>query len=142
MKPSRELDLEIANKVMGLKNVHWNDHTIDEEGSEHIGGMYRNALVYQPYDDCPNLFVEVPLYSSDMTAAWEIVEKLKTIDPNIYHLSRALKLELRYQGSRHGWNASFDLENDHAGDDITYWHAESESPTLAICLAALKTKEN
>jgi hypothetical protein len=46
MKPGRELDLLVAEKVMGYKRNH---------------GVHGN----------------VPFYSTDLAAAWEVVEKMK-----------------------------------------------------------------
>jgi hypothetical protein len=77
MDASIESDKLIAEEVLGLKNVHWDNYAIEEEGTEHIGGIYRNALVYQPYDDCETLFKEVPQFTSKMDAAWEVVESLR-----------------------------------------------------------------
>lgn len=106
MKPNRDFDILIAEKVMGLKNVHWSNHDIEEEGSEHIGGLYRTALVYQPYHDCESLFREVPFYGTEIGAAWEVVEKLRsmdlTVDVSSYPESREW-LSSHYDGAANEW---------------------------------------
>lgn len=137
METGRELDILVAEKVMGHKVVHttWN------KGKSH------SYTIGEPdyYDEAGDmkLWNPVPNYSEDIKDAWEVVDKLKTVNSEIYHLSRALRLTLSYVGSKSNkWRAEFDLENDNAGDDTTYWYAEAETPELAICNAALKTLED
>lgn len=66
----------------------------------------------------------MPHYSSDISAAWEVVEKL---------IAESLFLELRW---RDGWEvAQYD-----AIEKETFHLAEDVSASLAICLGALKYK--
>lgn len=62
----------------------------------------------------------VPNYSSDITAAWEVVEKM---EGEWFNLSAA---------SPKGWYAAFGSPDN----ESTY----GDTAPLAICLAALKTK--
>lgn len=103
MKAGRELDALIAEKVMGL------------DGPQ--------------YPDCPtcgsaNYCRETPYlpYSTEIAAAWEVVEKLKT--PDVY-------LEvLSHKGEPH-WVCRIIGGKDPIG-------AGAETAPHAICLAALK----
>lgn len=130
MNPRLDLNTLIAEKIMGWKKMTFipTIRGLDWMWSHKEGCLANDAQT-------------VPLYTTDISAAWEVVEKLKTVNPDIYHLSRALKLYLHYQGTGYGWWAEFELENDHAGDDQTCWHAQAPTAPLAICLAALKTTE-
>ena len=84
MKPGRDLDALIAEKVMGSEN------------------------------NCPH-------YSTDITAAWEVVEKFHKID--VSH-------------TFDGWFCSIDTSDEY-GQNGTWSHAQGQSAPHAICLAAL-----
>jgi hypothetical protein len=72
-------------------------------------------------------------YSTDMAAAWTVLEKIRTtLDP----LGREWRQTVSRSGSK--WRCEFELSDDNAGDDTTYYWAEAETAPLAICLAALK----
>ena len=92
MKPGRELDKLIARKVLKLKDEH---------------GFFIEL-------DCPH-------YSTDIKAAWEIVDKLGE-HPGYYDLYLA--------GHSTQWRARFEEQDTHT--------AKGETPAHAICLAALK----
>ena len=149
MKPGRKLDALIAEKVMGLSeavNAYKKYAILCQIVSEKEPRVMSSELIesvslcmaWTGYSGIPFF----PRYSEDIDAAWHVVEKLKTVDLSVYHLSRALKLNLSFIGTGYGWRAEFDLENDHAGDDQTMWWAEGLTAPHAICLAALKTCEN
>lgn len=115
MKPGRELDALVAEKVMGF-----------EIGS--LGGTFQ---IRSP-GDCgthgcmkPH-WKNMPNYSTDIAAAWEVMEKLK----NTGMFGNYLKLQ--WYDDR--WICYFDHE-DFLYDLDTYPNA----PTAphAICLAAL-----
>lgn len=75
-------------------------------------------------------------YSTDMTAAWTVLEKIRTtLDP----LGREWRPKISRSDSK--WRCEFELSDDNAGDDVTYYWAEAETVPLAICMAALKAKE-
>lgn len=111
MKPGRELDALIAEKVMGLKNIRLaNDGRSD----------------YLCYGKPDSIFLEgkiVPAYSTDISAAWLVVEKMQDND-------WAFILD-NMEDFIGNWQAHF--EKDKSG-----WSADSESAPHAICLAALK----
>jgi hypothetical protein len=99
MKPGKELDALVAEKVMG-KN--------------HKESNFSNLF--------PDVPLEYPPYSTDIAAAWEVVEKLKTV----------LKGEFCISYAANGWTVFRD------------WHTDSEGLAYAnelphaICLAALR----
>ena len=99
MKPGRELDALVAEKVM------------DNEIQRYVRGTL------------PCLFSNLPHYSTDIKAAWEVVEKMKKqskILIEVLHLCYTIQ--------------TFNSENQ-----IT-WTKSEISPAHAICLAALKAK--
>lgn len=92
MKPGREVDALVAEKVMG-----W---TISE-------GFY-----YGPGERVP---ANIPRYSTDIAAAWEVVEKMR---------GAAGFMLVNFAGG--GWQADIGDACEHA-----------ETAAHAICLAAL-----
>jgi hypothetical protein len=71
MEPGRLLDAEIAEKVMGWHTFSPIDTTCDHA----VGaGGYRRNFAFDPADDKQKV---IPFYSRDISAAWEVVEKLK-----------------------------------------------------------------
>lgn len=100
MKPGGEFDALVAEKVMGLtveKNVF---------GDFVIKMAYVNQVI--------------PHYSTDIAAAWEVVEKLK-----------GQSMVLNYGEDTQGWECSFIV----GGKRYT---SVRSIITHAICLAALK----
>lgn len=69
MKAGRELDALTAEKVMGLRVVRCPDHG---------DCIYWHA--YGP--DRPD--GQLPEYSTDIAEAWQVVEKLRDLDPEIW----------------------------------------------------------
>ena len=96
-KPGRELDAEVAKKVMG----------IDLTGAR---------------PDLPIRGIGCAPYSTDIAAAWEVVEKL-TADEH----ARSFSLSYSYEWAQ--WTATF------------MGLSTKKSAPHAICLAALKATE-
>lgn len=131
MEAGRELDAEVAEKVMLLKVIArdwpcWYDPETGyaeavvmplEDGD--LEGTHPEP-VYDPYPGCnPNPRPSVvPEYSTDIAAAWAIVEELK--------------LSILYEPD--GWMASY--VGSKGAPHIHYIHAATAP--LAICLAALE----
>lgn len=65
MKAGRELDALVAEKVMG-RNL-----TLEKELTEHE--MWLSQLM-------PEIIIHIPHYSTDIAAAWEVVEKVRTLE--------------------------------------------------------------
>lgn len=109
MKPGRELDALVAEKVMG-------DYISDREGEP---GSWRG----------PD-FTPLPQYSTDISAAWEVVEKI--INHSDY-VCWELSSEWKGDGAKsdYPFYARFCLGN---GDKT----AGADTAPHAICIAALK----
>jgi hypothetical protein len=119
MKAGRELGALVAEKVMGRSG--------DVERK-----VLRDVQTGMP------TYVErwgVPAYSTDIAAAWEVVEKLQAANPfwetagNESFMAFYLAPALDVTKGRVDWAANF-------GDDRTL--AYGTTAPLAICLAALK----
>lgn len=110
MKPGRELDSLVAEKVMGWRKD--SDGDWERPSKDAIDGWYPDHLFP---------------YSTDIAAAWEVVEKLTAQfgdDFTIWSIwSRENKIRARFN----------------RGESRTY-AAQADAPTAphAICLAALK----
>lgn len=119
-KPGRELDALIAEKVMGLKKgeyyVDYSRLTVQE----------RNVI-----DRCQGWAPELLRpYSTDIAAAWQVVEKLK-LHP------KAAEYGVMVGASPNGgyfcWLASRDCE-------AAKIYAAGDTGPHAICLAALRAR--
>lgn len=125
MKPGREFDALVAEKVMGCKGL----------GFKSLTQIDPNTLDYQSCD-CPGhphaiewndmggRRYALKHYSTDISAAWEVVEKLSR--------NGCYGFDLGWTSSTNGkpWHATFA-----GGRDA---HAWAETAPHAICLAALK----
>ncbi len=116
MKAGRELDALVAEKVMGWKVLsHWDA----DGGIKHL--VDHNQCEVRPAEFKP--------YSTDISAAWEVVEKLQSEG---FHACVH-----RYVQKNPHWGAQFDKEDL----DVICGPTQGAAPTAphAICLAALKT---
>lgn len=108
MKPGRELDALVAEKVMGWK---------------FLGG----ALLSPKNQETPTEYdwqkptSKVPFYSTDIAAAWEVAMKLGNVIIHTYWVGEPKFVEASIVGS-----------------DAVYKTAAGDSAPHAICLAALK----
>ncbi|MGZ3770069.1 MAG: BC1872 family protein [Bdellovibrio sp.] len=102
MKVGRELDILIAEKVMGKD--------ISLEGP------------------IP-LHFRLPNYSTDISAAWEVVEKMKSF-------KQWGAFRIKFDEFRKKWSVGWEWR-DHGSSSVDH-EANSESAPYAICLAALK----
>lgn len=117
MKPGLELDILIAEKVMG-ENV-----VINKSGSK-AGGYYYSLGPARWYDMQGDMQLAnpVPAYSEDISAVWQLVEKL----PFVFELITNNPYGPTTPETE--WMATFNAE----------FEAHGESAPHAICLAALK----
>jgi len=122
-----QLDALVGEHVTGdAPEVAWQDShglfrfTSKAEAEEAIHNSYYR--LFRPDLDWESATVReirlFPAYSTDLKAAWEIVERLGAESP---------QAEIRHQGDL--WRASF------AGSE-----ACAATPAMAICLAALRTR--
>lgn len=114
MKPGRDLDVLVAQKVVGLSLEY-----INCDGT-HIWYSH-DAGDYFP----------TPAYSTDIAAAWEVVKKITSQSPVITDWQFSMILPLRTMQSFNGCFAKF----CYGGGKF---ESVGESAPHAICLAALK----
>ncbi len=128
----RELDALIAEKVMGWTLIK----ITPEQGREllnmesgysaaarvHLVTCHLEGVWGQPDGSITR---DLPLYSTDIAAAWEVVGEL---------LKKHWYLRIECHQGR--WFVWYDNQNE--ADDL----AEAEAAPLAICLAALKATGN
>ena len=118
MRPGRELDAMIAKQVLGYPV------TQQKNGALHEGA--------------PKGVRPLALYSKDMTAAWEVVEKMAmTLIP----IEGDSWFALVGNGNRFKSPADF-LKYVQCADFVKAGAAVGESAPLTICLAALRSVEN
>lgn len=106
MKPGRELDALVAEKVMGWR---WFTDEFNPRPVLVPPGMPRQSAL--------------PSFSTDIAAAWEVVERLRGMEP-----------ELSWNDEARCWIVGF-WKGPSAPSTI---HGSSDSAPNAICLAALK----
>lgn len=112
MTPGRELDALIAEKVMGFKV---------ESQEEHAWGIRPLQKVIVHYiKDCG----ELPAYSTDISAAWEVLERINSINSNLVMIPSTNTIGEDGEMDPHDYGYNWFV------DGITMPHA--------ICLAALK----
>jgi hypothetical protein len=130
MPAGRELDALIAEKVMGFKwrtSKHSGYRYLFPPG--HRSNLFTDSIgnepLYGDWDDC------VPAYSTDIAAAWQVVEKLCADAHNFSFDSGAFGPGSDWQNKIDKWTVCF--------DDYTTVEVHSYAPTmpLAICRAAL-----
>lgn len=128
MKAGRELDAEIAEKVMGLP-VQWRE--VRRVAS--AGGNYREL-------------VGTPHYSTDIAAAWEVVNAMIVRGYSIIMHSKDALVSDEFGIFAKDWKAGFEdwraILPENMNKDCEFPHLPSggaggETLPLAICLAAL-----
>lgn len=141
MKPGRELDALIAEKIMGWSNCQkceyatWlPDKTIISHGEQWRGNPPSNGIIEQLSDEINPRWYPIKNYSTDIHAAFEIVDKL---------MSQPRK-EMAFLLS-----AEYDVGSAELGMSIREWYCEidgddslgayGDTPMDAICKAALLT---
>lgn len=112
---NREIDKLIAEKVMG-----WRVFKTTEEWQKAGSPTGQKITVL---DQTPKF--EIPHYSTDIAAAWQVVEKMHS-DGNHVQVWR--------NKNNNFWRASMRFEHGKWGKYFT----QANTAPLAICLAALK----
>jgi hypothetical protein len=113
MEDDRELDKLVAEKVMG-----WVDFWTD--------GIF--VMGYPPNEQAMGINAErapVPHYSTDISAAWAAVEKMRGREYQFSLHANVFTMPTYHVAFSH-------VEGTHG------YRAESDTPALAICLAALR----
>ena len=125
MKPGRELDALIAEKVMGWTDVHLHDGTAKDTK---LTTLFYGEWVGRPRGE--GALRRVLPYSTDIAAAWEVVEKMRA--------SYSFQLQvprLPLAGDVFDWSAVFFVRR--TPEEWGAFHSASTAPH-AICLAALR----
>ena len=117
-----DLDALIAEKVMGLVI----DHDFRDDNSPVVRVVSADVTFIEP---CPG-------YSTNIAAAWEVVEKLKSLDWEI-EVSVTCKLP---DGDSETYYCGLQQGDDNAPWSKDYRYLQTWAPMapLAICRAALK----
>lgn len=121
-----ELDLLVLEKVMGYELVR----VVRHRGQVFGASWYQGVNFYDLHMPTP--------FSTDMTAAWQVVEKMK-VTPAKHAEGRChyLKLVANWSDTEDsGVYAYFDWQG--TGDGNPLYKAHAHNPAEAICKAALK----
>jgi hypothetical protein len=117
MKPGRELDALIAEKVMGIK------HPIT---------IHRDKTAYQ-WGSATDEWEFLPEYSTDIAAAWKVVEKLGLC---VWPTEDA-----KWFAFQDRFDSSYGEEYWFGGENFLSRYVIADTAPHAICLAALKALE-
>lgn len=125
----REIDALVAERIMGWVRLEFKGGAVFFMPPDVAEQMY----IRQQSQECVSSGDEdnSPLYSSDITAAWRIVDQMRK---NGYWL----KLQSPFEADNTKWNAGF---TEHS---FTGWNGrpdnqrQADSAPMAICLAALR----
>lgn len=125
MKPGRELDALIAEKVFEGYILDYNN--------------YGNFLVaFKTDSEGIAIWEDLPNYSTDISAAWQVVEKLKdTLDGNKW----TGEFNLFYNGQDYECWWSFSRQTEDGLYETSKEAGVADTAPLAICLASLKAVE-
>lgn len=133
MTPGRELDALIAEKVMGYTRGVDSFTLTSYRTPQYPNGVPVEQDVLRPHDpdSGPDLCLEdefwsVTPYSTDIAAAWTVVEKIKTLK-----IEGVFLIEYTPHNKNKQWACGWDNYGDFNG-------SFGMTPPLAICLAALK----
>lgn len=125
--PGRELDALVAEKVMGLRvkrNRITGLMTVDPDSGNTERGLHPVASIVPP----------LHRYSTDISAAWEVVEKIVSLTcDESFHLD-----SLGFDGEE--WRCILWQINDEKSWSLRVVGEAATAPE-AICLAALKAVE-
>ena len=123
MVAGRELDAYVAEKVMGRLKP---EGDIARMGlGFHPQGHETRYWSISTADSKRSWYYEGPQYSTDIAAAWEVVEKMH---------SRDFSMMAEWDDEDRMWFVGFSNKESYKAD-------EAATAPLAICLAALKAVE-
>jgi hypothetical protein len=131
VKAGRELDALVAERVMG-----WSE--IDPKGTAMINDRsgqwsHDTVLGFSPNDTVPEI---VPHYSTDIAAAWLVVDAMTDDDSSINDKKYSFGLEY---SSVVDWVADFTPRRSHPlAREYEAFRTTGSDAAHAICLAALK----
>jgi len=111
----RELDALVAERVMGWSNI--------SRGADGDDAYGWNASLSGHVP--PHGRIQIPKYSTNIAAAWEVVEKRLSTDGHFAFWPSVAGFSVAYHGIR-TW------------DSEPVWEVWAETAPLAICRAALR----
>lgn len=118
----RELDALVAEKVMGWQSIEYNDFKIWAH-QDYLPAITNHPLGFA----MPEGYSPLPRYSTNIAAAWKVVEKFE-----------AKHWEISISTDEIGYLVYLTRRNDDGGS--TTFKGEADTAPLAICLAALNAK--
>lgn len=122
MKAGRDLDALIAEKIMGFIPLGHGNYKTPEGKLLHMWGGWGMGGPIDPAETW------VPEYSTDISAAWEVLEKAKLLTyPNLLFL--------------YNDGENYCIGETNGVNDCIPPLAKAATAPRAICLAALKTLE-
>jgi hypothetical protein len=129
MKPGREIDILIAEKVMGYNLTRY-DVSWYESGNLRIEIVKSLAKAMELAEEKKGRILNFKSYSTDIEAAWEVVNKC-------IGLREYFQFKITNYAVRNEWTAHLEIHNDNLPSyELS---ASGETAPHAICLAALKT---
>lgn len=137
MRPGRELDALIAEKVMGIEVVIHPERylLIAGDGGDFFGKNFVTTILChnQTFEKhSPGKTIKIlPYYSTNIPDAWAVVEKLRSLNGGDVG-----EFRLTWSGHKKDGYVFRIWENDLPQVDLKDF--EGESAPHAICLAALK----
>jgi hypothetical protein len=137
MKPGRDLDALVAEKVMCIDISEYNEYQrlskIRENQKEGVLTLELLELTYLREKNRSYFgYAFFPKYSTDIAAAWKVVEHVRKVSR-----MDCFSLYSPTDESIH-WYAIFDRKYHGRGYESVYDGEQGESAPHAICLAALK----
>jgi hypothetical protein len=118
MEPGFRLDRTISEKIMGIG-------VMLREGD----GLYGAKPGFSQYTNEPKP------YSTSIEAAWEVVEQIKSLQPDPDKDTRGQRQEFRINFDQGKWTCGW---YPYSWDGVPTVEAEADTAPLAISLAALK----
>ena len=131
----RELDALVAEEVMGWR---WRAFKSDWDAPKWAKDIYPPDAVELSWPDEPGApplaelpyrrsahYLDMPHYSSDIAAAWQVVERMRDLD---FYAT----IGQDWPGNEGLWEVDFSKDGD------VYFYAAEHSVSRAICLAARK----
>ena len=116
-----DIDREVAEKVFGWKKTEIPKHWICDSKEAYE--------THQGYKLCVNC-QGIPNFSSDISEAFNVIEHMRTLGYicDLHHFAR------NKDGS-YMWECIFDTE----GPSMYDHHGTNNNPSMAVCIAALKS---
>jgi hypothetical protein len=134
---SREIDALVAEKVMGSRVAWIKPEHIDRGDGK---GMEEGSFEPYPVMTSGDSLIEAPKYSTDIAAAWEVVERMRGEGWSFRFGNNSCAKDQNVASFAQGWRGlgANILTGEYIYDDNSSMVAETAP--LAICKAALKAK--